>query len=90
MNISSIKEEQKKVADCTIGDKCGDVAGVPKVHLSTKRSLKGHINKVNSVHYSEDSRWFVVHKLVIFVWKNRNKSFFVADIVFLVHSMENL
>lgn len=56
MNISSIKEEQKKVADCTITDKCGDVAGVPKVPLSTKRSLKGHINKVNSVHYSDDSR----------------------------------
>lgn len=57
-NISSIekKEEQKKVADCTIADKCGDVAAVPKVPLTTKRSLKGHINKVNSVHYADDSR----------------------------------
>lgn len=52
-----IQEEQKKVADCTIADKCSDLAGVPKVPLSTKKSLKGHINKVNSVHFSDDSRY---------------------------------
>ncbi|XP_031635705.1 guanine nucleotide-binding protein subunit beta-2 [Contarinia nasturtii] len=54
--IAKFQEEQKKVADCKIDDKCGDVAGIPKVPLSTKRMLKGHINKVNSVHYSDDSR----------------------------------
>lgn len=51
-----MKEEQKKVADCSISDKCGDLGGVPKINLSTKRNLKGHINKVNSVHYADDSR----------------------------------
>lgn len=51
------KEEQKKVADCNIADKCGDLAAAPKVKLSTQRLLKGHINKVNSVHFSDDSRW---------------------------------
>lgn len=35
---------------------CGGVADAPKVRLSTKKLLKGHINKVNSVHYSGDSR----------------------------------
>lgn len=52
----AVQEEQKKVADCKLTDKCGDLGDVPKVRLSTKRSLKGHINKVNSVHYAEDSR----------------------------------
>ena len=32
------------------------MADAPKVKLSTKKLLKGHINKVNSVHYSGDSR----------------------------------
>lgn len=50
------KEEQKKVADCVIADKCNDLAAVPKIRLSTQRMLKGHINKVNSVHYADDSR----------------------------------
>lgn len=44
------------MADCTIADKCGDVGSVPKINLSTKRNLKGHINKVNSVHFADDSR----------------------------------
>lgn len=44
------------MADCKIADKCGDLAAVPKVPWSTKRMLKGHINKVNSVHFSDDSR----------------------------------
>lgn len=35
---------------------CSGVADAPKVKLSTKKLLKGHINKVNSVHYSGDSR----------------------------------
>jgi hypothetical protein len=37
-------------------DICGDMATAPKVRLSTKKLLKGHINKVNSVHFSGDSR----------------------------------
>lgn len=44
------------MADVTLESKCGDLGDVPKVRLSTKRDLKGHINKVNSVHYAEDSR----------------------------------
>lgn len=57
-----MQEEQKKGADCTIADKCSDLAGVPKVPLSTKKSLKGHINKVNSVHFSDDSRYLSERK----------------------------
>lgn len=54
--LDKIKEEQSKVADCKLGEKCGDMADPPKCRLSTKKLLKGHINKVNSVHYSGDSR----------------------------------
>jgi guanine nucleotide-binding protein subunit beta len=38
-------------------DICGDMASAPKVRLTTKKLLKGHINKVNSVHFSGDSRF---------------------------------
>lgn len=51
-----MQEEQKKCEDCKISEKCEDLSNAPKISLSTKKSLKGHINKVNSVHYSEDSR----------------------------------
>ncbi|XP_026463111.1 guanine nucleotide-binding protein subunit beta-2-like [Ctenocephalides felis] len=54
--FEKIKAEQGKVADCTFEEKCGDVPALPKVKLSTKRLLKGHINKVNAVHFSDDSR----------------------------------
>lgn len=54
--IAQIKEEHSKQADCTLVEKCGDMADVPKLKLSTKKMLKGHINKVNSVHYAADSR----------------------------------
>lgn len=55
-NHNSFQEEQKKVADKTLQDVCGDMADAPKVRLTTKKLLKGHINKVNSVHFSGDSR----------------------------------
>lgn len=42
--------------DKKLEEHCGDMADAPKVRLSTKKYLKGHINKVNSVHYSGDSR----------------------------------
>lgn len=37
-------------------EKCGDLGDVAKLRLSTKKDLKGHINKVNSVHFAGDSR----------------------------------
>lgn len=54
--IEKCKEEAKKQADCKLAEKCGDMGGAPKCSLSTKKMLKGHINKVNSVHYAGDSR----------------------------------
>lgn len=50
------KEDQGKAADCTIADKCGDLGDIPKVRFVAKKILKGHINKVNSVHFAGDSR----------------------------------
>lgn len=85
-----IQEEQKKGADCTIADKCSDLAGVPKVPLSTKKSLKGHINKVNSVHFSDDSR-YSLEKKKSYNDKNvhENTDKFIADTVSLALLMEN-
>ena len=50
------KEDQKKQQDAKIEEACASVGDPPKVKLSTKKLLKGHINKVNSVHFSGDSR----------------------------------
>ncbi|XP_021914403.1 guanine nucleotide-binding protein subunit beta-2 isoform X2 [Zootermopsis nevadensis] len=61
--MKKIKEEQDKVADKTLQDICGDMADAPKVRLTTKKLLKGHINKVNSVHFSGDSRHAVTGSL---------------------------
>lgn len=58
--VQILQEEQTKAADCKLEDKCSDLGDVPKVRLSTKRNLKGHINKVNSVHYAEDSRYTLI------------------------------
>lgn len=51
-----LQAEQEKGADAKLAEKCGDMSDIPKIRLSTKKTLKGHINKVNSVHYSGDSR----------------------------------
>lgn len=59
----STQEEQAKAADCKLEDKCGDLGDVPKLRLSTKKDLKGHINKVNSVHFAGDSRHCVTGSL---------------------------
>lgn len=55
--IFILQAEQEKVADAKLAEKCGDMSDIPKIRLLTKKTLKGHINKVNSVHYSGDSRY---------------------------------
>lgn len=35
----------------------GDMAEAPRIRPSCKKMCKGHLNKVNSVHFSGDSRW---------------------------------
>lgn len=55
------------MADCTLADKTGDLAAIPKIRLQPKKLLKGHINKVNSVHYAGDSRCVkLLYKPVLF------------------------
>ncbi|XP_037719256.1 guanine nucleotide-binding protein subunit beta-2 [Drosophila subpulchrella] len=61
--IQKFKDDQKSKADCTLADKCGDMGDVPKIRLSSKKILKGHINKVNSVHFAGDSRHCVTGSL---------------------------
>lgn len=54
--IGNLKVEQEKQVDCQLAEKCADMSDPPKCRMSTKKSLKGHINKVNSVHFAGDSR----------------------------------
>lgn len=61
--IQKFKDDQKAKADCTWQEKCGDMGDVPKLRLSSKKILKGHINKVNSVHFAGDSRHCVTGSL---------------------------
>ncbi|XP_014211686.1 guanine nucleotide-binding protein subunit beta-2 [Copidosoma floridanum] len=61
--IQKCKEDQKKMQDTTLEETCGSVSDPPKVKLTTKKNLKGHINKVNSVHFSGDSRHCVTGSL---------------------------
>lgn len=65
------QEDQKKQQDTTLEETCSSVADAPKVKLSTKKLLKGHINKVNSVHYSGDSRSVLNIDLLIFIPRNQ-------------------
>ncbi|GLH02835.1 hypothetical protein R5R35_005130 [Gryllus longicercus] len=61
--VKKLKDEQKKVADTTLEAVCGSIPDAPKVRLVTKKLLKGHINKVNSIHFSGDSRHCVTGSL---------------------------
>lgn len=54
---NKIREDQKSKADQTLESACGSLADAPKVRMSTKKFLKGHINKVNQVHFSGDNRF---------------------------------
>lgn len=54
--IAKIKDDNQKLADCKLSENCAELSDMPRCKLSTKKALKGHINKVNSVHYSGDSR----------------------------------
>ncbi|CAD7080943.1 unnamed protein product [Hermetia illucens] len=61
--IANFKAEQEKQNDCKLAEKCGDLPDVPKIRLAGKKILKGHINKVNSVHFAGDSRHCVTGSL---------------------------
>ena len=54
---------QEAVKDKSISDVCSGVGDVPKLRLRTKKTLNGHIHKVNAIHFADDSRYIL---------KNRN------------------
>lgn len=63
MFSTKFQGEQAKAADCQLSEKCGDLGDANKLKITTKKFLKGHINKVNSVHFSGDSRHCVTGSL---------------------------
>nr|CAI5837068.1 unnamed protein product [Callosobruchus analis] len=58
-----LQEAQKKQEDTTLEKACESVGPAPKVKLITRKLMKGHLNKVNSVHYSGDNRHCVTGSL---------------------------
>jgi len=54
--IGKIRADHEKLVDAKLEEKNADMAEPPKCRLTTKKMLKGHINKVNSVHFAGDSR----------------------------------
>ncbi|ODM90207.1 Guanine nucleotide-binding protein subunit beta-2 [Orchesella cincta] len=52
----TLKSAQDAANDSTLENVCSGLNEVPRLRLQTKRLLKGHIHKVNSVHFSGDSR----------------------------------
>ncbi|KAF7267940.1 guanine nucleotide-binding protein subunit beta-2 [Rhynchophorus ferrugineus] len=59
----NLQELQQKCADTNLTSACETVEDLPKVKLITRKMMKGHLNKVNSVHYSGDSRHCVTGSL---------------------------
>jgi guanine nucleotide-binding protein subunit beta, other len=55
--IEKCKADQETAADCKLSEKCSDMADPPKCRLASRKVLKGHINKVNSIHFAGDSRY---------------------------------
>lgn len=43
--VDKFKEAQSKAADCSLSDKCGDLADCPKIRLAPKKFLKGILIK---------------------------------------------
>ncbi|CAG9771303.1 unnamed protein product [Ceutorhynchus assimilis] len=58
-----IQESQQQCADTTLESACESAENVPPIKLVTRKMMKGHLNKVNSVHYSGDSRHCVTGSL---------------------------
>ncbi|XP_055903664.1 guanine nucleotide-binding protein subunit beta-2 [Eupeodes corollae] len=61
--IQKFKDAGKAQADCKLEEKCSDMSDIPKIRLVSKKILKGHINKVNSVHFAGDNRHCVTGSL---------------------------
>jgi len=68
--VQKCKDAQKSVADTTLEEATAHVEELPRIRLITRRSLKGHINKVTCCHYSGDNRHLVTGSLdgKLIVW----------------------
>ncbi|KAK2718041.1 guanine nucleotide-binding protein subunit beta-2-like [Artemia franciscana] len=57
--IQKFQDAQKTAADTTLETVCGSMSDVPKIRMTTKKVLKGHINKVTCCDFAGDSRHVV-------------------------------
>ncbi|XP_057368374.1 guanine nucleotide-binding protein subunit beta-2-like [Daphnia carinata] len=68
--IEQCKGLQKGFSDITLEAATSSAEDLPRIKATTRRMLKGHINKVTSCHYSGDSRHLVSGSLdgKLIVW----------------------
>ncbi|XP_053212242.1 guanine nucleotide-binding protein subunit beta-2-like [Panonychus citri] len=57
--MTDLRANQKSVRDKQLEEICGDMSPVISVKLNFRRALKGHLQKVNAIHFSGDSRHLV-------------------------------
>lgn len=56
---NKIKQSQQDAMDKSMEDICGSLGDVPKIQLRIKKIMRGHLAKVNAVHFSGDDRHLV-------------------------------
>ncbi|XP_023226713.1 guanine nucleotide-binding protein subunit beta-2-like isoform X1 [Centruroides sculpturatus] len=56
---NKIKKSQAEAKDKSLEDVCGNMGDISKVQLRIKKIMRGHLSKVNAVHFSGDDRHLV-------------------------------
>lgn len=80
LEIDTLKEKiitkQAAVKDKSLFEICSAVGAAPRVKLSTKRILRGHIHKVNAIDFAADNRHLVSGSLdgKLIIWDTWNGS----------------
>ncbi|CAG0881939.1 unnamed protein product [Cyprideis torosa] len=54
--LETIRTKQKAIEDATLESVCAEVPTLPRPKLHTRVHLRGHLDKVNDVHFSGDAR----------------------------------
>lgn len=45
------------VADTSLAEVAGDIPGISRVSLRTRKTLRGHLAKIYAMHWATDSRY---------------------------------
>lgn len=50
------QDARMAVADTSLAEVAGDVPGISRVSLRTRKTLRGHLAKIYAMHWATDSR----------------------------------